>query len=85
MGRVKEFVVYTLLRLALFAATFGIIAGVWALVDGGFPLFPVLVLAFVVSGIASYFVLNPQRVAFASKVEKRATAAIERSRTKEDD
>jgi ABC-type uncharacterized transport system permease subunit len=82
---VKEFVVYTLLRLVLLAATFGVIAGIWALVAGGFPWFPVLVVAFVVSGIASYFLLNPQRVAFAAKVERRATAALERSRTKEDD
>ena len=81
----KEFVVYTLLRLALLAGTFAVVAGVWALVDGGFPWFPVLVIAFVLSGIASYFLLNGQRVAFASKVEKRATAAVERSRSKEDE
>jgi ABC-type uncharacterized transport system permease subunit len=81
---VKEFVVYTLLRLVLLAATFGVIAGIWALVDGGFPWFPVLVLAFVVSGIASYFVLNNPRTAFASKVEQRATTTLERMRSKED-
>jgi uncharacterized membrane protein len=81
---VKEFVVYTLLRLALLAATFAIVAGIWALADGGFPWFPVLVVAFVISGIASYFLLNPQRTAFATKVERRATAAVERSRSKED-
>ena len=80
----KEFVVYTLLRLALFAATFAVVAGIWLLVADGFPIFPVLVIAFVISGIVSYFLLNGQRVAFASKVENRATAAVERSRSKED-
>ncbi|SFC21773.1 Protein of unknown function [Nocardioides terrae] len=80
----REFVVYTLLRVALFAATFAVVAGIWALVDGGFPWFPVLVVAFVISGIVSYFLLNGQRVAFASKVERRASAAVERSRSRED-
>jgi uncharacterized membrane protein len=82
---VKEFAVYTLLRLVLLAATFAIVAGIWALVADGFPWFPVLVVAFVISGIASYFLLNGQRVAFASKVEKRADTAIERMRSKEDE
>jgi len=81
---VKEFVVYTLLRLALFVATFAVVAGIWALADGGFPWFPVLVIAFVISGILSYFLLNGQRVAFASRVEQRATNIVERSRSKED-
>ena len=80
----KEFVVYTLLRLALLAATFGIIAGIWALSAGTVPWFPILVVSFVISGIASYFLLNPQRTAFASKVEKRADNAIERARSRED-
>jgi multisubunit Na+/H+ antiporter MnhE subunit len=84
---VKEFVVYTLLRLALFAATFAIVAGIWALATGSFSAsvwFPALVIAFVISGIASYFLLNPQRTAFASKVERRADNAIERARSRED-
>jgi hypothetical protein len=86
--RVKEFVVYTLMRVALFIGTFAVLAGIWALVTGGFgshAWFPVLVASFVVSGIGSYFLLNGQRVAFASKVERRADATIERMRTREDD
>jgi hypothetical protein len=83
--RVKEFVVYTLLRVALFVATFAIIAGLWALVAGSFPWFVILIVSFVISGIASYFLLNGQRVAFASRVEKRADAAVDRMRSKEDD
>jgi multisubunit Na+/H+ antiporter MnhE subunit len=81
---VKEFVVYTLLRLTLFAATFAIVAGIWALAANSFSWIPVLVIAFVISGIASYFLLNPQRTAFASKVEQRADNAIERARSRED-
>jgi hypothetical protein len=84
LGGVKEFVVYTLLRLVLFAATFGIVGGIWVLAANSFPWFPVLVIAFVISGVASYFLLNPQRTAFASKVEKRADNAIERARSRED-
>ena len=80
----KEFVVYTLMRLVLLVATFAIVAGIWALVADGFPWFPVLVIALAISGIASYFLLNGQRVAFASKVEKRAEAAVEKMRSKED-
>jgi uncharacterized membrane protein len=81
---VKEFVVYTLLRLVLLVATFAIVAGIWALAAHSFPWFPVLVIAFVISGIASYFLLNRQRAAFATKVETRADNAIERMRSRED-
>lgn len=83
----KEFVVYTLMRLALLVATFAVIAGVWMLVGEGLTtssVFVVLLISFVISGIASYFLLNGQRVAFASKVERRADATMERMRTKED-
>ena len=83
----KEFVVYTLMRAALLVATFAVIAGVWMLVGEGLTkssVFVVLLISFVISGIASYFLLNGQRVAFASKVERRADATMERMRTKED-
>jgi hypothetical protein len=81
---VKEFVVYTLMRLVLFAATFAVVTGTWALAAHSVPWLPALVIAFVVSGIASYFLLQHQRAAFASKVETRADNAIERMRSKED-
>ena len=87
MYRVKEFVIYTVMRLALFVATFAIVAGVWALVAGSFTSsawLPVLIVSLVISGIASYFLLSGQRVAFASRVEKRADATMERMRAKED-
>ena len=84
----KEFVVYTLLRIVLFLASLGVVIGVMALLfDGRFHLFWAVVLAFLVSGIASYFILERQRVAFAARVEARAAkaaAAFEERKARED-
>jgi len=85
---VKEFVVYTLLRIVLFLASLGVVIGVMALVlDGTFHLFWAVVLAFLISGVASYFILERQREAFARRVEARAaraSAAFEERRARED-
>ena len=46
-----------------------------------------MVIAFALSGVASYFLLNRQRDAFARKVEERAaraSAAFEERRARED-
>ena len=85
----KEFLIYTGLRLALFAGSLGIIVGIWSVVsdDGRVPLLWAMVLAFLVSGIASYFLLNAHRERFAQKVSaraERATAAFEQRRAAED-
>ena len=85
----KEFLVYTGLRLALFAGSLGIIVGIWSVVsaDGSVPLLWAVVLAFLVSGIASYFLLNAHRERFARKVSaraERATAAFDQRRAAED-
>lgn len=83
----KEFVVYTGLRLLMFAGTFGIVTGIWLLATGGTNIFVALVVAFVASGIGSYFLLNRQREALARRVElraERATAAFDALRSKED-
>ena len=85
----KEFLVYTGLRLALFAGSLAIILGVWSVLsaDGSVPLVWAAVLAFLVSGIASYFLLNAHRERFAQKVSaraERATAAFEQRRAAED-
>ena len=71
----KEFVVYTGLRLLMLAATFGIVIGVWLLVADHANIFAAIVIAFVVSGIASYFLLNRPREALAQHVEVRAARA----------
>jgi uncharacterized membrane protein YfcA len=84
---VKEFVVYTGLRLLLFAATFGVVVGVWLLVGESANIFVAVIVAFAVSGIGSYFLLDRQREALARRVETRAekaTKAFEERRAKED-
>lgn len=83
----KEFLIYTGLRLAMFAATFGIVIGVWLLVSDGANVLVALVAAFVVSGIGSYFLLNGPRAALAQRVDeraRRASAAFEQMKAKED-
>ncbi len=85
----KEFVVYTALRLVLFVASLLIVVGVWGLLAGRDSVHAIwsVVLAFMLSGVASYFLLNRQREAFAQRVEeraRRATAAFDERRGGED-
>jgi hypothetical protein len=85
---VKEFVVYTLMRLGLFLATFAVIAVVWVLVFGkeGLLLVPFLA-AVVISSVLSLKLLAPQRERFAAVVEaraQRATRRFEENRSRED-
>ena len=83
----KEFVVYTVLRILLFVASLVIVAGIWLLLSDEVPVVWVLVLGFALSGIASYFLLNRQRAAFARRVEaraERASARFEEMRARED-
>lgn len=87
LGPVKEFVVYTGLRLLLFAATFGIVVGVWSAVGDQPNVFAAVIIGFVVSGVGSYFLLDRQREALARRVESRAaraTEAFEQRRARED-
>jgi len=86
---VKEFVVYTLARIGLFVASYAVIAGLYLLVTGGdtLPLLWPLLLAAVVSAVASYYLLRGQRDRFAAVVQRRAEAAsarFEERRAKED-
>jgi hypothetical protein len=84
---VKEFVVYTVLRLVVLVATFAIVAGIWILASGNLNWFWALVIAFLASGVASYTLLNRQRMAFAARVDARAhkaAAAFEAMKSKED-
>ena len=84
----KEFVVYTVMRVLLFLASFGVVVGVMALAfDGRYNLFWAVILAFLISGIGSYFILNRQREAFAMRFESRASrasAAFEERKARED-
>ncbi|HWJ66286.1 MAG TPA: DUF4229 domain-containing protein [Nocardioides sp.] len=84
----KEFWIYTGLRLGLFVGAFLIVFGVWFLVADSVNVLLVLIIAFLVSGAASYVLLERQRNAFAVKVEGRAGRMGERfeeMRAKEDD
>ena len=84
---VKEFWIYTALRIVLFVASLAIVVGVWFLVAGQAPIFWAVIVAFLMSGIGSYFLLNGPRAKFAQRVETRAermTARIEEMRAKED-
>ena len=83
----KEFLVYTALRIALFAGAFGIVVGVWGLFTDSVPVLWAVVLAFILSGIASYFLLNGARERFARKVQgraERASARFEERKARED-
>lgn len=84
----KEFVVYTVMRLVLFMASFGVVVGLMALAfDGRYNLFWAIILAFLISGVASFFILDRQREAFARRVEaraSRASAAFEERKARED-
>jgi hypothetical protein len=84
---VKEFAVYTVLRLVLFAATFAVVLGLGSVLFESVNVFLAVVISFVVSGIGSYFGLERQRSAFAVRVEQRAAraaASFEEMRAKED-
>ncbi len=80
----KEFVVYTLLRLGLLVGAFAATAGVWLALTGGVNIFWTLVIAFIVSGLGSFVLLDRQREAFARRVDERARRATARLRERED-
>ena len=86
-GGVKEFWVYTGLRVALFAASLAIVLPTWLLLAGRANLLIAVVLAFLLSGVGSYFLLNRQRDALALHVQQRAeraSAKLEEMRARED-
>jgi membrane protein implicated in regulation of membrane protease activity len=89
---VREFIVYTLLRLGLFVATWVLVIGGYAVVSGEDSLSRLLgwpfLIALVVSSIASVYLLRVPRQRFAAVVERRAAAAsrrFESARSKEDE
>ncbi len=83
----KEFWIYTGLRLALFVGSFGVVIGIWFAATDTVPILWALVIALLVSGIGSYFLLDRQRQALAHRVQQRAermTARIDEMKAKED-
>ncbi len=83
----KEFLVYTGLRLALFAAAISVVGGIWSLFSDEVNLLGVILVAAVISAIGSVYLLKGPRERLAAKVEERAARATERfeeMRSKED-
>ena len=83
----KEFWIYTAMRLVLFAATAAVVFGIWLAVAGSANVMWVLIIALVVSGIASLLLLDRQRSALARNVDaraRRASSKFEEMRAKED-
>jgi hypothetical protein len=85
---VKEFAIYTGLRVLLFVASLITVMLIWSLfTEGRVPALWAVVIAFAVSGVLSYFLLNRQRDAFARRVEERAAraaSAFEERKARED-
>ena len=84
----KEFWVYTGLRLLLFAASFAVVISAWLLIAGEANLLGALVIALLASGLGSYFLLARQREALARHVEARAaraSARFDEMKAKEDE
>ena len=76
----KEFLVYTAARLALFAATYGLVVGVYVLVVGTpVPVLMTLLVAAIVSGVLSVYLLRGMRERFTDKVQGRASRMSQRS------
>jgi len=85
---VKEFAIYTGLRLLLFAACYALLGWLYLVVFGrtGALVWP-FIAAIVVSSLLSLKFLAPQRDRFAAVVQaraERATARFEEMRSKED-
>ena len=83
----KEFWIYTGLRLGLFVASLVVVGGAWLAVADSANVMWVLVISLVLSGVASYFLLGHQRGALARNVDaraKRATAMFDEIKAKED-
>ena len=85
----KDFAIYTLARIGLFVASYAVIAGVYMLAtqSDSVPILWPLLLAAVVSAVASYYLLRGPRERFAARVDARASAAarrFEQARAKED-
>jgi hypothetical protein len=86
---VKEFVIYTASRIALFVAAYAVVVGIYLAVTraDSIPLFWPFLVAIVISSVGSVYLLKGQRARFAAVVERRAQAAsrrFEQARAKED-
>ncbi|QCX28683.1 DUF4229 domain-containing protein [Nocardioides jishulii] len=74
----KEFWIYNALRLLLLVSSLVIVIGVWALLADEVPLLWALILAFLLSGVLSWFLLSRQREALARVLAERSAKASEK-------
>ena len=84
----KVFWIYNGLRFLVLLATLAIVVGIWQLATGHVHLLYSLIIAFLVSGVISYPLLNKQREAWALRIDARArkaTEAFERLKSREDE
>ncbi len=83
----KEFLVYTGLRILIFAGWLVVVIGIWSIFSDRLNLPVAVIIALLLSGVASYFLLNRPREALARRVDsgaKRASAKLEERRSRED-
>lgn len=84
----KEFLVYTAARFGIFIAIYAVIAGIYVAVAGTpVPVLWPLLLAAVLSTVASVYLLRGMRERFAATVQDRATRMshrFEEMKAKED-
>jgi membrane protein implicated in regulation of membrane protease activity len=81
----KEFAIYTGLRLALFLVSFGIL---WVAFHTWLSAWPLALIALIITGILSLFVLRSARDRLATKIDERAgrmSSRIEAARAAEDE
>ncbi|WP_310961407.1 DUF4229 domain-containing protein [Nocardioides terrisoli] len=85
----KDFLVYTALRILMFVVCYAVFAGLWTLIwgDSGAAYIWPFVAAAVVSSLLALKYLQGPRERFARRVEERAaraTAKFEEMRSRED-
>jgi len=83
----KEFAIYTGLRIGLFLACYAVFAGAWGLLNHDVNFIWPFVAAVVVSSLLSYKFLQGPREEFARRVQARAdraSAKFESMKSRED-
>lgn len=74
----REFWIYTVARFALFFAAWGLVAGIWALLnDGEVPLLWPLLIGALISMALSVVLLNRLRQRFVDAVQHRAAKGVD--------
>ncbi|GGD20484.1 DUF4229 domain-containing protein [Nocardioides daphniae] len=74
----KEFWIYNLMRFLLLASSLVIVIGIWSLLADEVPLLWALILALLLSGVSSWFLLARQREALARVIQERSARASEK-------